>query len=134
MEKLKELIEKIIWGEELIIAVFSNLRRRDNISYSKVEVQPVLIQGEIKYQFTYEFEEKVNHKNLNIEETIEELEYLYYDKFRQIMMFTEAADYQILISKKRKVKMIKQKPTRTKGDMSHNRQKQYILENNTNGW
>lgn len=130
MEKLKELIEKIICSEELIMAVFSNLRRRDNISYNKVEVQPVLIQGEIKYQFTYEFEKKVNHKNLNIEETIEELEYLYYDKFRQIMMFTEAADYQILISKKRKVKMIKQKPTRTKGDMSHNRQKQYILENN----
>lgn len=130
MEKLKELIDVIIQGEDLILAVFSNLRSRENITYTKVDTEPVLIGGEMKYQFTYEYEEKVNHKNLNIEEALEELEYLYHDKFRQIMLFTEKADYQILISKKRKVKIIKQDPTRTKGDLSHNRQKQYILENN----
>lgn len=130
MEELNELISGLIKGEELILAVLSNLRSRQKISYSKVDVEPVLIQGELKYQFTYEYENKVNHKNLNIEESLEELDYLCQEKFRQLMLFTEKADYQVLISKKRKVKIIEQEATREKGDLSHNRQKEYILENN----
>ena len=42
-------------------------------------------------------------------------------------MFTREADYQILISKKNKVK-IKKKASKESLDLSHNRRKKYILQ------
>mgnify|MGYP001319013360 CR=1 FL=1 len=48
--------------------------------------------------------------------------------FRQGMFFTKDADYQILISKKGKVKILKKKPTKLEIDLSHNRKKEYIIE------
>lgn len=48
--------------------------------------------------------------------------------FRQGMFFTKEADYQILISKKGKVKILEKSPTKMEIDLSHNRKKEYIIK------
>ena len=63
-------------------------------------MKPVLIKNEIKYQFTYEYPTKVLHKNLGPLESIDEVEKLLSETFKQGMVFTKEADYQILVSKK----------------------------------
>ena len=128
MEEVLNLFSEVIGNEKFIYGVFSNLRKKNIDGFKKVNMKPVLIKDQIKYQFTYEYPTKVLHKNLDALETIEEVSKLLTETFRQGMVFTTEADYQILISKKGKVSILKKKPTRESIDLSHNRKKQYILE------
>ncbi len=128
MNELIELLNGVILNEEMIYGVFSNLRKKDEDSFSKVDIKPVLIKDEIKLQLTYNYKTKVIHENLELEGSPEVLEKLLVQTFRQAMIFTKTADYQILISKKGIPKILKKKPTKEEVDLSHNRKKQYIIE------
>lgn len=128
MDEVIKLLNEVFVNEEFIYGVLSNLRKRDEESFSKVNIKPVLIKDEIKLQFTYEYKNKVLHKNLDASESVDELEKLLNETFKQSVIFTKQADYQILISKKGKVTILKKKPTREGVDLSHNRKKTYIIE------
>ena len=128
MKKLEELIEQITKEENLIYAVLSNLRNKDKDTFTKVNIKPVLIRNEKNIQLAYEYKEKVIHKNLEDEEFIREFKDLISNHFKQANIFTTHADYQILISKKGKVKILKSKPSKSSVDLSHNRKKEYIIE------
>ena len=127
MEEVLKLFSEVLENETFIYGVFSNLRNK-NLDFKKVNMKPVLIKNEIKYQFTYEYPTKVLHKNLGPLESIDEVEKLLSETFKQGMVFTKEADYQILVSKKGRVSILKKKPTRESIDLSHNRKKVYILE------
>lgn len=128
MNEVVKLLEEIFINEEFIYGVLSNLRKKDEEGFSKVTIKPVLIKDEIKLQFTYEYKNKVSHKNLELSESANEIENLLTNVFKQGMIFTKQADYQILISKKGKTTILKKKPTRESADLSHNRKKTYIIE------
>lgn len=128
MDGVIKLLHEIILNEEFIYGVLSNLKKKDEDSFNKVSIKPVLIKDELKLQFTYEYENKVLHKNLEALESIKELESLLGEVFKQGMIFTKKADYQILISKKGKATILKKKPTKKEIDLSHNRKKTYIIE------
>lgn len=87
----------------------------------------MLIKDEIKIQFTYNYKTKVIHENLSLYESTEKIGKLL-KNFRQGMFFTKEADYQILISKKGKVKILEKSPTKMEIDLSHNRKKEYIIK------
>ena len=122
------LLEEIIIDNKLIQGVFSNLRKKSEDGFNKVDVKPVLIKEELKYHFSFYYSNKVIHKNLNSEEAINEIKKLLNDVFKQGMIFTIEADYQILVSKKGKTNILKKKPTKQSIDLTHNRKKKYILE------
>ena len=124
----ERLLKEIIIDNSLILGVFSNLKRKSDDSFSKVDVKPVLIKEELKYQFSFYYSNKVLHKNLDPAEAIDEIEDLLNNIFKQAMIFTIDADYQILISKKGKTNILKKKATKKSVDLSHNRKKKYILE------
>ena len=128
MEQVLELLKNIILNREIIDGNLSNPRKKDKNSFNKVDIKPVLIKDQIKIQITYNYKTKVIHENLSPEESIEEIGELLNKNFRQGMFFTKDADYQILISKKGKVKILKKKPTKTEINLSHNRKKEYIIE------
>ena len=127
MEK-EALLREIIDNHSLIKGVFSNLRKKSLDSFKKVDVKPVLIREEIMYQFTYYYSEKVIHKNLEHDKAGLEMLDLLNGIFRQAILFTREADYQILISKKNKAKILKKKASKESLDLSHNRRKKYILQ------
>lgn len=128
MKEVISLLESIISKEELIHGVLSNLRKKNDLAYSKVDIKPVLIRDEIKYQFTYNYKNKVIHSNLNEAEAILEVENLLAQKFKQGVFFTLDANYQILISKRDKITILKKKATKKELDLSHNRKKSYIIQ------
>ncbi|WP_353094324.1 SAM-dependent methyltransferase [Tissierella praeacuta] len=128
MNEVIDLLNKIILDREIIYGVFSNLRKKDENSFTKVTIKPVIIKDEIKLQFTYEYINKVLHKNLEYYESINEIKSILDYKFKQGMIFTKEADYQILVNKKGKATILKRKPTKEHIDLSHNRKKSYIIE------
>lgn len=124
----KDLIKRIIDEEILIQGVLSNLRKKSQDSFTKVDIKPVLLKEGLRYQFAYYYTNKVLHKNLDKEGAIYEMDSLLVDKFKQGMFFTSEADYQVLISKRGKARVLKKKPTKERVDLSHDRKKNYILE------
>lgn len=128
MKDVIGLLKEIILSEEMMYAVISNQRKKDEESFNKVTIKPVLIKDELKLQFTYNYKSKVLHKNLGFIESIDEIEKLLIENFKQAIFCAKNADYHILISKKDKVTILKKKPTKENIDLSHNRKKSYIIE------
>jgi SAM-dependent methyltransferase len=130
MENILKLLEKIIEEESLIYAVFSNVRKGVDKEYKKLKIKPVIIKHEKKFQFEYEYDKKVKHENLSEVEAIEVAYGLIKTYFKQAMIYALDADYQVLVSKKGLPKVLKKAPSRNTFDLSHNRKKNYILEEN----
>lgn len=114
--------------ESLITATLSQLRKREGMTYSKVTVKPVELKNKLHYQFAYYSGTKVTHQNVPVDEAEAVLVDMFENVFRQAMMYTPEADYQVLISKKYKVSILTKSASKTKTDLSHNRKKTYILE------
>lgn len=128
VDSLRKLIHDIFEQNSLITATWSQLRRRDNVSFTKVQVKPVSIKNQLHYQFAFHHSNKVLHENLTPDEAEERMIQLCEETFRQGMLCTVEADYQILISKKYKVSILTKSPSKTAANLSHNRKKQYVLE------
>lgn len=128
MNDIQELLDEIFPNNKIILCVLSNLKTKKEGGFTKVDIKPVLIKDELKYQFAYNYANKVIHRNLDMDDAKEEINYLIGDIFRQVMLFTTEADYQILISKKGKASILKKKASKTQANLSHNRKKNYILE------
>ncbi|AWB45972.1 SAM-dependent methyltransferase [Paenibacillus sp. CAA11] len=131
MEALRKLIHQIAEEESLISATLSQRRKTGEILYTKVQIKPVEIKKTLNYQFAFHYSNKVLHENLSPSEAEERLTGLFETTFRQGLICTPEADYQILISKKFKVSILTKSPTKQAGSLSHNRKKQYILEEGT---
>lgn len=130
MEQIYDLIEDVLEKEDLIYGVFSNVRSGVEKSFKKLTVKPVIIKKQKKIQLEYTYDTQVKHENLTHSEGIDIIYSLLSTYFKQGMLYTLDADYQILISKKGKAKLLKKAPSRNTFDMSHNRKKNYIIEEN----
>lgn len=128
MESLRALMEQIIQDESLITGTLSQLRKSEGQTYTKVLIKPVEIKKTLHYQLAYHSSNKVHHENVNVSEAVDVLMELFTNTFRQALLCTEEADYQVLISKKYKVSILTKSPSKKRVGLSHNRQKQYILE------
>ena len=127
MENVSELLEKIINEESIIYAIFSSLRNKSEKTFNKVTVKKVIIKNEVKHQFEYFYDKKVEHKNLDKDETKAEINKYFQTYFKQALINTVDSDYHILISKKGIAKISKKQASRKPVDTSHNRKKKYIL-------
>lgn len=119
-------------NKELLACSLSKLRSKET-PYDKVSVRPLKLKGELVYQVTYHYGTKELHENLNPEQTEERIGHLMAQVFRQGHFFTPQADWQVLVSKKGAIKMLRHSPTRRVEDVDlvHNRTKKYILEEGT---
>ena len=128
MEQVAKLLKEQFLNKTVIYSVLSNRKTKDENDFNKVNIKPVMIKDELKYQFTYEYKTKVIHKNLTNEESIKEINLLLEESFKQGVLFSKDGDYHILISKKGKVNILKKKASKEEGDLNHNRVKTYIIE------
>jgi len=127
MQNISELIEETINKESIIYAVFSGIRNKSEKTFNKVTIKKVTIQNEIKHQFEYFYDKNVEHKNLTSNETKNEMSKLLETYFKQAIINTIDYDYHIIINKKGDAKINKKAPTKKFEEVSHNRKKNYIL-------
>ena len=133
MQQLRALLEEQL-SDQLEQIVLSNARTKDG-SF-KVKVRPVLIGNEVFFQFTSYIGTKVYHENLEKSEAQNKICSLLEKHFKQMQLASANKEASVLVSKKGTVtiksKSKKQQLAGTDYDMlksrlSHNRQKQYII-------
>jgi SAM-dependent methyltransferase len=126
MEHARKLISRLIEEESLIFAVFGNLRKK-SIPCKKVTLRPVFIKEELAYQAEYHFSDKVIHENIMPSETEVLFERLISSQFKQLNIFAKDGNYTILANKSEHIKIIRKDPTRTEVNLSHNKERVYII-------
>jgi len=127
MKNIRESITKIINEENIINAIFTGVKKKSEKTFNKVTIKKVIIQNKEKYQFEYIYDKNVEHKNLNNNETETEISHLIQTYFKQAIIHTITANYHILVNKRDEVKISKKAPTKKFEEVSHNRKKNYIL-------
>ncbi|MEK8130669.1 SAM-dependent methyltransferase [Paenibacillus filicis] len=131
MQELSELIERLVQEQALIQATLSQPRRSGEGEPAKITVKPVALRGELFYQFSAYTGAKVQHENVPRAEAGKKLSEWLGSSFRQGLLQAGEADYQVLISKKGKLGILRKPPTKQAAQAQpagHNRQKNYELQ------
>lgn len=127
MEKITQTLCSCFDSGRLIKIIFAD-KRRKSIEYKKVTLRPVTIKGEYMYQAEFHYNKKVTHHNIPYYEGIDFASELIANDFKQINILTEDEDIQILASKPDKPRITAKSAQRKSGNLSHDRKKQYIIE------
>jgi len=129
MENNIVLINQIV-SENVLKGTLSGVRKGIARTYQKVTLKPITLKGALCYHISYYEEPKVKHENIPADTLSAWLEDHIGHYFKQAVLYTEKQDYQLLISKKGKVTVIKHPPSMAAEEiaLTHNRKKQYILE------
>lgn len=114
-------------GRSLVKIVFSD-RRRKSTEYKKITLRPVSIKGEYMYQAEYHYDKKVTHQNIPYYEGVDFALEAVENTFKQINIFTEDEDIQVLASKADRPSIRRKPASRPAADLSHDRKKRYLLE------
>ncbi len=128
MEKLEELLEELLTKELLEIRISNS---KDKEVVQKIKIRPVLLKETLFFQESRYQEKKVFHENYKKEQMKAEIVRIMQMECKQLEAETKEESCIVLVSKKNKV-TIKRKKIRTDcachtNDLSHNRQKKYIL-------
>ncbi len=131
MQKVYDLFEAML-ADESLIAVSVSRPVNKKSSVRKVSVRPIILRGHLHYQFTYHQGQQVKHRNLSRQDSLAELKALVGHSFRQAQVFSQTADYHIIVSAKGKSKILTRPPSRQEnmGPTGHNRDKNYIIPAN----
>ena len=126
---LNELLSNVFDQETFISATLSN--PKDKSYYRKLEIKLINIKLTNVYQFIYYSDTQVFHKNLNYKETINTFEKEILDNYKNAQIFTSLNDYSLFSNRLKDVNIKKLKPSKVKITQTNNRQKNYILPENT---
>lgn len=126
MDELDRLLEAMI-DERLVQVVLSNSR---NPSWGdKLKIRPVLLKDRLMFQSTRYAGTQVFHQNHSAVETCQLIRELLQRQFRQCELTAQDRSATVLVSKKGKMTIkVRQAVCDVSRELSHNREKQYILK------
>ena len=129
MQGIKELLNQSL-NIEFLGATLSNPKEKGGIQ--KVKVRPILKKDTLLFQCEEHKNNQVFHNNYEVSQAIEVVTD-YMQQFKQMQMETKQYRYTVLVSKKGKVTVQKKQQAGCvkQVDLSHNRSKQYILQEGT---
>ncbi|WP_214794710.1 MULTISPECIES: SAM-dependent methyltransferase [unclassified Exiguobacterium] len=122
---LQERLEDVIQSNHLVSATISQPRQKSS-DLKRVKLKPVMLRNAYHIQFEYRYERVMNHKNLTPDEAVTELFELL-ETFRQGQFQLKESDLQFQLSKKFKVTLKEKQTAQKEIQLSHNREKQYVL-------
>ena len=126
MKQMTALFEEIFREEKLIKMIVGGKRKKSQ-ECQKASIRPVRIAGQLVYQVEYTFEKKVTHENLSAEDAMKKSLDLITEDFKQINIFLEGEDIQVLASKPATPKVSRKGGTKKQGSLDHNKKKQYVI-------
>lgn len=135
MEEIKEILEQYL-DQNLFFVIMSNTKQPEKITKSKI--RPVMIKGQLFFQIEEFIGKQVFHQNKEKKETISYILKSMEENFKQFELDSLFVHGNFLVSKKGKITTKLKKKTqqqiqenKDKNDnLSHNRKKQYVLEEN----
>jgi len=128
-ELLEELTRRITDGSFINATISQPRTKTDELK--RVKVKPVEIKGQLYIQFEYQYERILKHENITPDELHGHLQQLL-ERFKQIHAEFSDEKIHVQLSKKFKVMWKSDKVNTGKvADLSHNRKKNYLLDENT---
>ena len=124
--RLEELVKDAFERRAITHATLSKPSRRDPARPTKLTVRPVRVGGEVRYLWTRHFSTRAEDEHLSAGESERRLVELLRDGFRQGLLHTTEADFQVLSSGEPRV--LRRPATRPGLELDHDRRKRYILE------
>ena len=132
MNSIEEVLNDTL-NRDLKQIIISKARAKDQ--YIKIKIRPTIQGKRLVFHVEKFTQTQAFHDNLDRDKCIAAIEEYALD-FRQMQIFTDTFNYSILVSKKGKVTVNRKKVVETfkpdkyedKSDLSHNRKKNYILE------
>ncbi len=128
MELIK-LIEENVANTSIIYAVFASPLNKAENKFKKITVKPISSNEKIIYQLEKFTDKQAFHENIE-ENTIVDRMVELAGLYKNANIFTVEADYQVLVSKKGSMRIVKLSPTKTMSIGSHNKAKKYIIPEN----
>lgn len=126
LQSMHDSLAARLQQRELVSATISQPRLKSN-DIKRVKLKPVEIKNDYFIQFEYQFEHVLKHENLTLDEASAKLASLF-EEFRQGLFQFSEEKVQIQLSKKFKVSWKTEQTETKKAELSHNRKKQYLLE------
>lgn len=129
MQEIKQLLDQSL-NIDFLGATISNPKEKDGVQ--KVKVRPILKKDTLLFQCEEHKNNQVFHNNYETDQATDVIAN-YMQKFKQMQLETKQYRYTILVSKKGKVTIQKKQQAGCvkQVDLSHNRSKQYILQEGT---
>lgn len=126
LQTMQDQLTERLLQQQLVSATISQPRLKSS-DIKRIKLKPVEIKNEYLIQFEYQHEHVLKHENLPIDKAASKLALLF-DDFRQAMFQFTDEKVQIQLSKKFKVSWKAESTGEKKVELSHNRKKQYLLE------
>lgn len=126
LQSMHDSLAARLQQRELVSATISQPRLKSN-DIKRVKLKPVEIKNDYFIQFEYQYEHVLKHENLTLDEAPAKLTSLF-EEFRQGLFQFSEEKVQIQLSKKFKVSWKTEQTETKKVELSHNRKKQYLLE------
>ena len=105
----------------------------DKTDYGKVNIRPVLLRGEVRYQLERFRDNKAYHQNLTAEEQVKVVGNELEGRYRQALVVTETETIQYSMKRDASYKRHASASVPLPGKVqSHNREKEYILKEGEN--
>jgi SAM-dependent methyltransferase len=116
-------LDQRIKSEYFVRAVLSGRRRNMQTEYERIDIKPVLIKEELKWQIISSDGKKDIAKNVEIDFNFTQL---FSSGYANLVVDTQTESYQVRISKKDKA-LVSVSKVNLSRDLSHDRQKQRML-------
>ena len=116
-------LDQRIKSENFVRAVLSGRRRNMQTEFERIDIKPVLIKEEIKWQIISSDGKKDITKNVEIDFNFTQL---FSSGYANLVVDTQTESYQVRISKKDEA-LVSVSKVNLSRDLSHDRQKQRIL-------
>jgi hypothetical protein len=120
------LVRRLVAHGILTGATLSGPRRSDPSRPSRVTVDPVMIGGLLRYRFTTHQATRSSDENLGPEAAADRLAHLLDREFRQGLLRSTDADWQVLVAGK-EARILRRPPSRPVATLSHDRVKRRLL-------
>ena len=123
LENAVAQLDQRIKSENFVRAVLSGRRRNMQTEYERIDIKPVLIKEEIKWQIVSSDGKKDLTKNVEIDFNFTEL---LISGYANLQVDTQSESYQVRISKKDEA-LVSVSKVKLSRDLSHDRKKQRML-------
>lgn len=126
LQTMHDQLTNRLLQHQLVSATISQPRLKSN-NLKRIKLKPVEIKNEYMIQFEFQHEHVLKHENLSLSGAAEKLVSLFLDFRQGLFQFTDEK-VQIQLSKKSKVSWKAEQTGTQHVELSHNRKKQYLLE------
>jgi SAM-dependent methyltransferase len=131
MIPLAEFLASLDLSQCLAQAVASGARKgsvsRGGEACSRVRIKPIELRGQTVFQAELQCGQKAYHEQIQVED-LQGCLLEWMAAFKQLTLFTDEVDYQVLVNRKLEATVSRHPPTKARVVASHDRHKVYLLE------